>query len=87
MNQCSVPTKDKKGRPRPCRVPADRFRAGAWFCHIHDPRGKFQANKQEMVTRSKPNGEARKPVGHFVGDDCKPDGHATDLLRDGELRF
>lgn len=38
VGKCSVPT--KKGKQ--CKIPADRRLEGQWYCHLHDPLGKYQ---------------------------------------------
>lgn len=30
----------------PCPIEADRNRGGSWYCHVHDPEGKFRQQHQ-----------------------------------------
>lgn len=47
MNRCSA----EKTNSLPCSIPADRLRGDHWFCHIHDPLGKYYQQHPQNKTR------------------------------------
>ena len=55
----------------PCKVPADRCRDGDWYCHVHDPVGKFQQQQHHRQKTFRRVNEERE-VSEFYPEPVAP---------------